>query len=112
VWLGAPDTSATWTLTGTIVAAVLTLVSGLTTAWFAFRGSSRATDARRAVAFGAAVDADRVSLRVEREELRRQLETVMIERDDYRERWARLRLDVMSTGLDPDHLPRQRTGNA
>jgi hypothetical protein len=112
VWLAAPDTAATWALTGTIVAAVLALVSGLVTAWFSFHGSSRATDAQRAVAFGAAVDADRMSLRAEREELRRQLETAVIERDDYRERWVRLRVDVISTGLDPDLLPRQRTGNA
>jgi hypothetical protein len=111
LWLTVPDT-ATWTFTSTIVAAVLTLLSGLATAWFSFHGSSRATDAQRAMAFGAAVDADRVSLRAERDELRRQLETVVIERDDYRERWVRLRVGVIGIGLDPDRLPRQRTGDA
>jgi hypothetical protein len=112
VLLAAPDSTATWALTGTIAAAVLTLLSGLVTAWFAFHGSSRTADAQRAAAFGAALDADRVALRTERDSLRRQLETAVIERDDYRERWIRLRLDVIGTGLDPDRLPRQRSGNA
>jgi len=108
----ATDPGATWALVGTIVASVLTLVTGLFTAWFAFRGSSRATEAQREAAFDAAVDADRVSLRSERDDLRKQLDTAVTERDDYRERWVRLRLDVISTGLDPDHLPRQRTRHA
>jgi hypothetical protein len=108
VWLTASDPTTTWAVTGTVVAAVLTLVSGVVTAWFTFHGSSRATDAKRAAAFGAAVDADRMSLREERDELRRQLEHAVRERDDYRERWVRLRLAVIRTGLDPDRLPRQR----
>ena len=37
MWLTVPDT-ATWTFTSTIVAAVLTLLSGLATAWFSFHG--------------------------------------------------------------------------
>jgi hypothetical protein len=107
--LAAPESTATWALAGTIVAAVATLVSGLVTAWFAFHSSSRATDAQREAAFDAAVDADRLSLRTERDELRRLLQTVVTERDDYRERWVRLRLDVIGTGLDPDLLPKQRS---
>ncbi len=112
VWLAAADPTATWAVAGTIVAAVVTLLSGLITSWFAFRGSSRAVDAQREAAFGAAVDADRTSLRTERDELRTRLDTVLTERDDYRERWVRLRLDVISTGIDPDGLPKQRTGDA
>jgi hypothetical protein len=108
VWLTASDPTTTWTFAGTIVAAALALVSGVITAWFTFHGSSRATDAQRAAAFGAAVDADRMSLRGERDELRGQLEHAVRERDDYRERWVRLRLAVIRTGLDPDRLPRQR----
>jgi hypothetical protein len=112
VWLAAMDSAATWALAGTIVTAVVTLVSGLFTAWFTFRGSSRAIDSQRETAFDAAVDADRVSLRTERDELHKQLKTAVTERDDYRERWVRLRVDVISTGLDPDLLPKQRAGNA
>jgi hypothetical protein len=118
VWLAAAEPDATWALVSTLVAGVLTLVSGLFTAWFAFRGTSRSTDVQREAAFDAALDADRASLRSERESLRserdelfRQLHVAMGERDDYRERWARLRLDIISTGLDPDGLPRQRTNN-
>jgi hypothetical protein len=118
VWLAAAGTDATWALVSTIVAGVLTLVSGLFTAWFAFRGTSRSADLEREAAFDAALDADRASLRSERESLRgerdelvRQLRVTMTERDDYRERWVRLRLDIISTGLDPDGLPRQRTNN-
>jgi hypothetical protein len=111
VWLAA-DPTATWAVAGTIVAAVVTLLSGLITSWFAFRGSGRAVDAQREAAFGAALDADRTSLRTERDQLRTRLEAVLTERDDYRERWVRLRLDVMATGMDPDGLPKQRTGNA
>jgi hypothetical protein len=110
--LAATDSSATWALVSTVIATVLTVASGLATAWFAFRGTNRATDAQREAAFDAALDADRASLRSERDELRRQLSTAVTERDDYRERWARLRLDVLSNGLDPDKLPSQRTPNA
>lgn len=110
--LAASDGGATWALTGTIVAAVVTLISGLVTAWFAFRGSSRAADAQREATLVAAVDADRLSLRTERDQLRRNLDALVTERDDYRERWVRLRLDVIGTGLDPDRLPKQRTRNA
>ena len=111
MWLAAAEPDATWALVSTIVAGVLTLVSGIFTAWFAFRGTSRNADVQREAAFDAALDADRASLRTERDELLRQLRTVMAERDDYRERWARLRLDIISTGLDPDGLPRQRTSH-
>jgi hypothetical protein len=109
VWLASTDPSATWTFGGAVAAAGLTLTSGLFTAWFAFRGSSRTTDAQREAAFDAATDADRASLRTERDELREQLRTAVTERDDYRERWVRLRLDVISAGLDPDLIPNQRT---
>jgi cell division protein FtsB len=109
VVVAATEPSATWALTSAIVAGLLTLTSGLLTAWFAFRGTTRTTDAQREAAFDAAVDADRAALRAERDELARQLRSATTERDDYRERWARLRLDVIATGLDPDRLPRQRT---
>jgi hypothetical protein len=110
VWLASTDPSATWPLVGAVAAGGLTLASGLCTAWFAFRGSSRATDAQREAALDAAVDADRATLRTERDDLRDQLRNAVTERDDYRERWVRLRLDVICVGLDPDLIPNQRTG--
>lgn len=112
MWLGlraladaaAADAAATSNLplyiAGGIAAAATVLA-----AFLAMRGTFKTADVAREAALDAAVDKDRQHLRDDNERLRALVETRTQERDDARERLARLRLAVLTKlNRDPDTL--------
>ena len=82
---------------GGIAAAFLASAAAVFTGISTFRSSARATDIQREQAFDARLDAEMARLR-------ERFDAVAAERDRYREQYARLRIDVIEAGLDPDKL--------
>lgn len=106
MWLAAATPSPAWQLATTIGGAIVSLIAAVVVGWFSLRGSTRSTDSQRETAFDAQVDADRTQLRAKVEKLEAALDARTAERDDYRERYAALRVGVRNAGLDPDELGR------
>ncbi len=83
------------------IAALSTILAAL----FAMRGTFKTADVAREQALDAAVDKDRQTLRDDNERWRALCEVRTQERDDAREKLARLRLAVLTKlNRDPDTL--------
>lgn len=82
------------------IAAVSTVLAAV----FAMRGTFKTAETAREAALDAAVDKDRQHLRDDNDRLRALAEARTNERDDAREKLARLRLAVLKLGHDPDQI--------
>lgn len=87
-----------------VISGILTLAGVVAAAIFAMRATFRTAEAQRESDLDTAIDADRRQLREERDHLRAALEIALADRDRYRELHARMRLDIIGQGWDPDNL--------
>jgi hypothetical protein len=88
---------------GVSVAGVLTLVG-------TFRTSGRAAQTQRDMQLDERADKQAARLEEENGKLRQLCETRTEERDDFRERWTRLRVAVIAAGFDPDDMIKPKKG--
>ncbi len=112
----AADTAngGTWaTILAPALGAVAMIAVGVITQFGTLRTSSRTAAAQRDAALDERADRQYDRAQVEIKELRercavaeRERDGYRVERDDYRERWTRLRLDILAAGIDPDNLTR------
>lgn len=99
--------ASTWSqLWPPIIAAAGMIAVGVVTQFGTLRTSSRTAQAQRDAQLDERADRQYERAQNEIKELRERCVVAERERDDYRERWTRLRLDVMAAGLDPDNLTR------
>lgn len=106
MWLLAPILAADGAIPSwqVVLVAAIPALAAIGAAAAAMKGTFRQSDTTREVEFDKAVDADRKSLREERDHLRTALEVAVADRDRYREMHAQLRVAVREHGLDPDKL--------
>lgn len=105
-------TGGTWATILTPVAGAIAMIAvGVITQFGTLRTSSRSAAAQRDAQLDERADRQYDRAQTEIKELRercavaeRERDGMRVERDDYRERWTRLRLDVIAAGLDPDNL--------
>lgn len=103
----APDASAGLDIAqlwAPILGVVGIAITGLFTLISTFRTSGRQAQVQRDMQLDERADKQAARLEDENTRLRERCETVTGQRDDYRERWSRLRVAVIAAGLDPDEL--------
>ncbi len=110
----APDPAAGLDLAqlwGPILAVVGVTIAGAFTLIGTFRSSGRASQTQRDMQLDERADKQAARLEDENSQLRARVEDVTGQRDDYRERWVRLRIGVINAGLNPDDLIADQKGN-
>lgn len=104
---GAADLAQLW---GPILGVVGMAIAGTLTLVGTFRTSGRAAQTQRDAQLDERADKQAIRLEEENARLRTQLDDRTHQRDDYRERWTRLRVGVIAAGLDPDELMAEKGG--
>lgn len=79
-------------------------IAGFLTLIGTFRTSGRAAQTQRDAQLDERADKQLARLEDENGKLRAALDERTHQRDDFRERWTRLRIGVIAAGLDPDEL--------
>lgn len=106
---GSLDLAQLW---GPILGVIGISIAGLLTLVGTFRTSGRAAQVQRDMQLDERADKQAARLEDENTRLRGQLDERTQQRDDYRERWSRLRVAVIAAGLDPDDLIDAKEGGS
>lgn len=92
------------------VGALAMILVGVITQMGTLRASSRTAQAQRDSQLDDRADRQYALLQQECAEARNRAARAEQERDDYRERWAKLRLSIIAAGFDPDDVKPGRAG--
>lgn len=106
---------STWAAILTPVAGAIAMIAvGVITQFGTLRTSTRGAQVQRDAQLDERADRQYEQAKADVKELRercaaaeKERDDMRVERDDYRERWTRTRLDILAAGLDPDNLTRK-----